>query len=200
MSFSRTRRATNPDSGPSRTSATSHLPAVGPDNDPHQDGVLCFSSRPNLQAASFVVGWTKDTGAVSRLVADHLIRAANGIVFCQIDPATFYSVGGVTVTDDVAQLPGGKFFYSQQHHLVVLQADEPQSNRHGFFSTVLNLAQREGNAKALYTANGIAAMAPHTAIRRGFAVFNDPVMRRQQRQVVPSDMSWQGPPLSLIHI
>lgn len=161
-----------------------------------------FASKPRLKKSSFVIGWTKDTGAVSGLAADHLIKASNGTGFCQIEPADFYRVGGVTVTDDVAQFPQSRFFYSQRDPVVVLRADEPQSNRYEFLNAVLDLAEHYGKsdlaepsqAEALYTINGIAALTAHTTARRVFGVFNDPATQRKLQPLVPANANWQGPP------
>ncbi len=161
-----------------------------------------FRSTPRLRKPSFVIGWTKDTGAVSPATADYLIKASNGSDFCQIEPADFYPVGGVSVTGDIARFPESRFFYSEQNPLVILRADEPQSNRYDFLSAVLDLAEHYGKtdlneprrAEALYTINGIAAVAAHTAARRVFGVFNDAAMQRRLQPLVPDGANWQGPP------
>jgi proteasome assembly chaperone (PAC2) family protein len=157
-------------------------------------GMFRFTARPRIEAAPFVIGWTKDTGAVSRLVAEHLIRASHAAGFCQIEPASFYSLGGVTVNDDVAQFPQSRFFYSERDRVVTLRADEPQSDRYEFLNAVLDLADVYGRAETLYTVNGLAALTAHTVARRVFGVFNDPALQTRLRQWVPADMSWQGPP------
>jgi len=158
------------------------------------DSPLRFSSQPRLERSSFIAGWTKDIGAVSQLAADYLIKTSDAGAFCQVDPAGFYAVGGVTVADDVAQFPLSRFFYSQSHSAVILRADEPQSNRYEYLSAVLDLAQQYAGATGLYTINGIAALTAHTTPRRVFGAFNDVAMQRRLQQLVPSDANWQGPP------
>jgi len=158
------------------------------------DSALRFSSQPRLEQSVFIAGWTKDIGAVSRLAADYLIKASGAGAFCQIEPAGFYPVGGVTVVDDVAQFPLSRFFYSQSHSAVIFRADEPQSNRYEYLNTVLDLAQQHGKATDLYTINGIAALTAHTTPRRIFGVFNDVAMHRRLQRLVPADANWQGPP------
>ncbi len=161
-----------------------------------------FTSKPRLKKSSFVIGWTKDTGAVSPLAADYLIKASDGSDFCQIEPADFYPVGGVTVADDVAWFPQSQFFYSERKPLVILRADEPQSNRYEFLSAVLDLAEHYGKtdlgepsrAETLYTINGIAALTAHTTARRVFGIFNDAATQRRLQQIVPVGANWQGPP------
>lgn len=161
-----------------------------------------FTSRPRLKKPSFVIGWTDDIGDVSGLTADHLIKASNGADFCQIEPADFYPVGGVNVIDDVARFPQGRFFYSESNPVVVLRADQPQSNRYEFLSAVLDLAEHYGKsdlgepsrAEALYTVNGITALTAHTAARRVFGVFSDAATLRRLQPLVPANANWQGPP------
>ena len=161
-----------------------------------------FNSRPRLKRSSFVIGWTKDTGAVSPLMADYLIKASNSNDFCQIEPADFYPVGGVTVTDDIARFPQSRFFYSERNPVVILRADEPQSNRYEFLSAVLDLAEHYGKtdlrepsrAEAIYTVNGITALTAHTTARHVFGIFNDDILQRSLRQFVPAGANWQGPP------
>jgi predicted ATP-grasp superfamily ATP-dependent carboligase len=153
-----------------------------------------FSSQPRLKRSPFIIGWTKDTGAVSSLAADHLIKGLSSSDFCQIEPAGFYSLGGVTVADDVAQFPQSKFFYAKRRDAVILRADEPQSNRYEFLSAVLDLAEHYVRAQVICTINGIAALTPHTTMRRVFGVFNDAATQRRLQQLVPVDANWQGPP------
>jgi proteasome assembly chaperone (PAC2) family protein len=186
MSSSKAKRAAKPETGPLR--------AAGPNDGLPMADVLRFIWRPKLKGTPFIIGWTKDTGAVARLTADYLIEASNGSGFCQIEPTAFYSLGGVPVTDDVAQFPQSRFFHSPSNRIVVLRADEPQSNRYEFLNAVLDLADQDGRAQALYTVNGIAALNPHSIARRVSGIFNAPALQRKLQQWVPSDLSWQGPP------
>jgi proteasome assembly chaperone (PAC2) family protein len=153
-----------------------------------------FTSRPPLEKASFIVSWTKDTGAVSEVVADRLVKASSASDFCQIDPAHFFPVGGVTVEDDIAQFPESRFLYSAASKAVILRSDEPPFHRYDFLNGILDLAQYNGQADTLYTVNGIAAVIPHTATRRALAVYNDPVLQKKLRPFVSGGMTWQGVP------
>jgi predicted ATP-grasp superfamily ATP-dependent carboligase len=169
---------------------------------PTETELFHFTSRPRLKKSSFVIGWTNDTGAVSPLAADYLIKASNGADFCQIEPADFYPVGGVSVIGDVAQFPQSRFFYSERNPVVVLRADEPQANRYEYLSAVLDLAEHYGKsdlgepsqAEALYTINGITTLTAHTTARRVFGVFSDTATQRRLQPLVPANANWQGPP------
>ncbi|MBN1508249.1 MAG: PAC2 family protein [Sedimentisphaerales bacterium] len=150
--------------------------------------------QPRLKKSSFLVGWAKDAGAVSSLATNHLIQGLGGSEFCRMEPAGFYPLGGVTVADDVAQFPQSRFFHVGRGDLVILQADEPQSNRYEFLSAVLDLAEHYAGTQVLCTVNGVAALTPHTTTRRVFGVFNDAALQRRLQPLLPADANWQGPP------
>ncbi len=79
-----------------------------------------FTSRPQTEKSSLVIGWTRDTGNVSGGTAEYVVDASDADSFCQIEPADFFPVGGVTVEDDIAQFPESRFFYDQTSNLVIL--------------------------------------------------------------------------------
>ncbi len=153
-----------------------------------------FASRPQIEKSSLLVGWTRDTGDVSRGTAEYVVNESDAESFCQIEPAEFFPVGGVTVEDDIAQFPESRFFYDQASDLVILRTDEPQSHRYDFLNGIIDFARHHGRAEALYTINGIASLIPHTAGRRVLGVFNDPLIQRKLQAFVPAGMTWQGAP------
>jgi predicted ATP-grasp superfamily ATP-dependent carboligase len=155
--------------------------------------VFRFSSQPRLEKPSLVVGWVNDTGDVSRGVADFLARATGEHSFCQIEPTSFFAVGGVTVESNIAEFPQSRFFHDDRNNLMVLRSDEPQSSRYEFLNAVLDLAEHYG-VECLYLVNGIASMIAHTSPRRVFGVFSDAETRQKLRWYVPIGLSWQGTP------
>jgi proteasome assembly chaperone (PAC2) family protein len=159
-----------------------------------------FTSRPHLEKPSLIVGWTKDVGVVSRGVADLLADTPGTSPFGQIKPVSFFSVGGVTVNDDVAEFPHSKLLCNERNNVVILRSDEPQSRKYEFLNGVLDFAEQYEGAEALYTVNGIASMIPHTATRRVFLVSNDLALQRELRRLVPAGLAWQGPPPTSIYL
>jgi len=155
--------------------------------------VFRFSAQPRLEKPSLVVGWVNDTGDVGRGVADFLAGATGGHSFCQIEPTSFFAVGGVTIESNIAEFPQSRFFYDERNNVLVLRSDEPQSSKYEFLSAVLDLAEHY-KAECLYLVNGIASMIAHTAPRRVFGVFSDPETRERLKWYVPVGMSWQGTP------
>ena len=45
-----------------------------------------FTSRPQTEKSSLVVGWTRDTGNVSGGTAEYVVNASDADSFCQIEP------------------------------------------------------------------------------------------------------------------
>lgn len=153
-----------------------------------------FTSRPHLHRPSLIVGWTKDTGAVSRGVVDFLADAPGARPFGEIKPVSFFAVGGVAVADDVAGFPETRLLCNERSNLVMVRSDEPQLRKYAFLNAVLDLAEHYNGVEALYAVNGIASMLPHTATRRVFMVSTDAVLQRELRRFVPGALTWQGPP------
>lgn len=155
--------------------------------------IFRFSSQPRLEKPSLIVGWMKDIGDVSRGVADFLAGAAGGHSFCQIEPADFFAVGGVTVESNIATFPQSRFFHDGRSNVLLLRSDEPQSRRYEFLNAVLDLAEHY-KVESLYTVDGIASMIAHTSERRVFGVFNSAEIQRKLKWYLPLGLSWQGPP------
>ncbi|MGE5296162.1 MAG: proteasome assembly chaperone family protein [Solirubrobacterales bacterium] len=155
--------------------------------------IFRFTSQPRLEKPSLIVGWMKDIGDVSRGVADFLAGAAGGHSFCQIEPADFFSVGGVTVESNIARFPQSRFFHDERSNVLALRSDEPQSRRYEFLNAVLDLAEHY-NVETLYTVDGIASMIAHTSERRVFGVFNNADIQKKLKWQLPIGLSWQGPP------
>jgi len=153
-----------------------------------------FSSQPQLEKSSFMIGWAEDAGGVSPETVDRIVKAVDGDSFCRIEPAGFFPVDGVTVQDDVAQFPESRFFYSEATNTVMFRSDEPQTHRYDFLNGIIDLAQHYGKADAMYTVNGLASMIPHTASRRVVGVYSGPVMQGKLRPFVSAGMTWQGTP------
>jgi predicted ATP-grasp superfamily ATP-dependent carboligase len=155
--------------------------------------IFRFSSQPRLEKPSLIVGWMKDIGDVSRGVADFLAGAAGGHSFCQIEPADFFAVGGVTVESNIATFPQSRFFHDDRSNVLLLRSDEPQARRYEFLNAVLDLAEHY-KVESLYTVDGIASMIAHTSERRVFGVFNSAEIQTKLKWYLPMGLSWQGPP------
>jgi len=142
-----------------------------------------------------VVGWSEDAGKLGTKVIDYLNKKLGGKEFGEIEPEGFFSLGGVSVEDDVAQFPESKFYWCPEKYLVTLKSNRPTSDWHKFLDSVLDVAEHYCHAKELYTIGGMVSPAAHTSPRELLAVANSPEMRKILSQYdLARDMDYETPP------
>jgi len=124
-----------------------------------------------------VVGWSEDAGKLGIKVINYLNEKLGGKEFGEIEPEDFFTLGGISVEDDVAQFPESKFYWCSEKNLVVLKSDRPRSEWHKFLNLVLDVAEHYCRAKELYTIGGMVSLGAHTSPRELLAVANSPGMR-----------------------
>lgn len=153
-----------------------------------------FSWQPELENPSLVVSWEEDAGKVGPKVIDYLNKKIKGNFFCEIEPVGFFSLGGVTIKNDIAQFPESKFYAIERKDLVTFNGSEPQFEQYKFLQAILDVAEHYGQVKELYTISGTISSIAHTAPRRVLAVFNQPEFQRRLRGYDLLDMTWEGRP------
>lgn len=131
-----------------------------------------------LECASLIVCWRRDAGQLGARVADYLIKKLDCRLFGEIEPVSFFQLGGITVEDDVARFPQSKLFFSVAKQLLIFQSDAPRAEWHRFLNTILDLAGMRCRVNELYSVGSMVALAAHTAPRQMFAVANSPEMKR----------------------
>jgi predicted ATP-grasp superfamily ATP-dependent carboligase len=156
--------------------------------------IFRFSGQPEFECPSLIVGWDKDAGRLSPKVFEYLNRKMNLRGFCEVEPAGFFSLGGVTIENDVAQFPEGKFYCCESGHLVIFKGSEPRFERYRFLNAISDLAQHCCKIKDLYTIGGTISPTAHTVARKILAVFNQEQFQAELRDYGLKDMTWEGPP------
>ena len=151
--------------------------------------------KPNLRTPSLVLGWSEDVGNLGRKVTDYLNRKLKGQEFAEIAPEDFFSLGGVSIRDDLAQFPESKFYACQEHELMVFQSDSPRAEWYKFLNSVFDVAVHHCQVKELYILGAMVTMSAHTTPRELFAVVNSPEMKEVLGQYdLARDMDYQTPP------
>jgi len=190
--------------------------------------IFKFSQQPNFENASLIVGWDKDAGQLSPTVIDYLNKKispvrdsegkkesqrnqiSNGVnsrSFCEIEPADFFPLAGITIEKDIAQFPEGKFYCgplprlasgdagaSQRNDLVIFKGTEPGFERYRFLNGICDLAQHHCKVKQLYTIGGTISSIAHTQPRKILAVYNQQELQNELRGYGLGDMTWEGKP------
>ena len=151
--------------------------------------------KPKLESSCLVVGWGEDAGKLGTKVIDYLNKKLGGKKFGEIEPAGFFSLGGVSVEDDVAQFPESKFYWFPEKYLVTLKSNRPTSDWYKFLDSVLDVAEHYCRAKELYTIGGMVSPAAHTSPRELLAIANSPEMREiLSLYELSRDMDYETPP------
>ncbi len=138
---------------------------------------LKFSWQPELQSPSLVIGWSTDASRLGSRVTDYLNRKLGGQSFCEIEPVEFYTLGGVTIEDNLVQFPESKFYACPENDLVVFQGTPPSYEWYKFLNLVLDVAEHYCHVKELHTIGGMVSPSAHTAPRQLRGTFNSPELK-----------------------
>lgn len=154
-----------------------------------------FSSHPQLRSPSLVVGWNLDASQLGAKVTDYLIRKLDGEPFCEIEPVEFFSMGGVTIENDLVQFPSTTFYACPDNDLVILRSTPPTYEWHRFLNLILDVARNHCHVKELYTVGGMIALGAHTAPRQLFGTPNSPEFKNiLSYYQITRDINYESPP------
>ena len=154
-----------------------------------------FSGQPELQSPTLIVGWSADASQLGSRVTDYLNRKLGGQAFCEIEPVEFFSLGGVTIENDLVQFPESKFYACPQNDLVVFQSTTPNHEWYKFLNLILDIAQNHCHVKELYTVGGMITLGAHTAPRDMWSTFNSPELKKTLSPYrLSREMNFETPP------
>ena len=149
---------------------------------------------PEFERASMVVGWNEDAGKLGTKVIDYLNRKLGGRLLAEIEPGSFFPLGGVTVEDNVARFPESKFYWCPENHLVSFISNQPRFEWYKFMESVLDVSE-QCHVKELYTIGGMVYLGAHTTPRQLIAFANSPEMREVlSRYDLAQDIDYETPP------
>lgn len=154
-----------------------------------------FSGQPELQSPTLIVGWSADASQLGSRVTDYLNRKLGGQAFCEIEPVEFFSLGGVTIENDLVQFPESKFYACPENDLVVFQSTPPSHEWYKFLNLILDIAQNHCHVKELYTVGGMITLGAHTAPRDMWSTFNFPELKETLSPYgLSREMNFETPP------
>ena len=149
-------------------------------------------SKPDLESSSLVVAWNQDVGKVGANVADYLNKKLKSRKLAEISPEGFFSLGGVSVEDDVAQFPESKFYLCRRNSLVILRSDIPRHDWYEFLNVALGIAEKYCKVREIYTIGGMVSPGAHTTPRVLLSVANSAEMKKMlSRNDIVSDMDYE---------
>jgi predicted ATP-grasp superfamily ATP-dependent carboligase len=151
--------------------------------------------KPKLQSSSLVLGWSEDMSNLGGKVTGYLNRKLKGQEFAEIEPDDFFSLGGVTIEDNLAQFPESKFYVCSERELVVFRSNPPGAEWYKFLNSILDVAEHHCQVKELYIIGAMVSFSAHTTPRELLAVVNSAEMKEVLSQYdLARDMDYQTPP------
>ncbi len=154
-----------------------------------------FSRQPELRNPSLVIGWSVEASSLGAKVTDYLIRKLRGQTFCEIEPVEFFSLGGVTIENDLVQISESKFYACPENDLVVFRSTPPSHEWYKFLNLILDVAQNYCHVKELYTVGGMISLGAHTAPREFFGTLNSPDLKKTLSPYrLTRELNYETPP------
>lgn len=135
-------------------------------------------TRQKFDSSSIVVVWNQDVGRLGPKISDYLSRDLKCRAIGEISPEGFFSLGGVTVENDVAHFPESKFLGSGNKRLVIFRSDIPRLDWYRFINLFLDVTENYFKVRQIYTIGGMVLPGAHTAPRTLLSVVNSTNMKR----------------------
>jgi len=150
---------------------------------------------PQFQNPSLIVGWQNhDIGKLSSRIINFLNLELGGEKVAEIQPPTFFPLGGAVFKENLIQVPESNFWACEKSDLLIFRSKEPNYEWYKFLNTVLDFAEHHCQVKEIYTINGTPALTAHTTPRRILAVYSQPEFQETLQGYGLRDMTWEGPP------
>jgi proteasome assembly chaperone (PAC2) family protein len=151
--------------------------------------------QAELRSPTLIVGWRTDAGKLGGKVADYLNIKLGVESLGEIEPASFFSLAGVTIQDNLVEFPESKFYACPQNDLVIFKGDPPNQEWYQYLNLILDVAGHYGGIKELYVIGGMISTAAHTTPRELIAGFNSPKLKQSLSQYnLGRNLDYETPP------
>lgn len=138
---------------------------------------LKILSRLRLRSPTLVIGWNGDACELGAKVTSYLNRKLRCQIFCEIDPADFFPMSGVTIEDNLIQFPESRFYACPHSDMVLFLSHQPVFEWYEFLNLILDVAAEECHVKEIYAIGGMVLLGAHTTPRQLFGVFSSEEQR-----------------------
>ncbi|RLG23518.1 hypothetical protein DRN85_09235, partial [Methanosarcinales archaeon] len=151
--------------------------------------------QAELRNPSLVVCWRTDVGKLGARVADYLNRELGGQSLGEIEPASFFPLGGVSIEDDLIEFPESKLYACPKHDMIIFRGDPPAQEWLKYLNLILDVAGHFGQVKELYTIGGMISLSAHTTPRELLTYFSSSQLKQELSQYSPGrNMNYETPP------
>jgi len=157
--------------------------------------VVRYTARPEFRSPTLIAGWAMDAARLGWRVTDYIIRKLDAQPFCYIEPVDFFSLGGVSIDNDLVVFPESRFYACPEKDLVIFQSTPPGYEWYRFLSLALDVAQEYCHVSEFYTVGSMISLGPHTAPRQFFATFGSQEMKEELSPYELSrEVNYETPP------
>lgn len=143
--------------------------------------LLKLSVQPKLKSSSLVVGWSVDAGKLGVKVVDYLNKKLDGQNFGEIEPVEFFSLGGVSIEDDLVQFPESRFYACLESNLVIFRSTPPNYDWFRFLTLLLDAAE-QCQVREIHAIGGMVTLSAHTALREILGTYSSPELKESLSQ------------------
>jgi proteasome assembly chaperone (PAC2) family protein len=124
-----------------------------------------FSFKPELENPALIISWTVDAIGLGEQVTDYLNRELRNRCFYDIEPNDYFPLHGVTIENDIIQLPESRFFAGVKKNIIVFQSPPPRFEWYRFINLLLEVARDYCHVNEIYTIDSMVSLIAHTAPR-----------------------------------
>jgi len=155
---------------------------------------LKFKAKPEFEFSSMVVGWGSDAGKLGEGVTDYLIKKLDGRLVYEIDPTEYFSLGGVTIEDDMVQFPESQFYACPGYNMVIFKSTPPSFELYKFFKQLLDIAEQRFKVREIYSIGGIVSLYTHSMPRQLLGTFSSTEVKEELNYIdIDSDLNYESP-------
>lgn len=143
--------------------------------------LLKLSGQPGLKNSSLVVGWSLDAGKLGVKVVDYLNKKLGGQNFGEIEPIEFFSLGGVSIEDNLVEFPESMLYACPENNLVIFRSTPPNRDWFRFLTLILDAAE-QCQVREIHAIGGMVTLSAHTAPREILGTYSSPELKESLSQ------------------
>jgi predicted ATP-grasp superfamily ATP-dependent carboligase len=147
-----------------------------------------------FECASLIVGWYEDSGNTGYGSLNYLKDKLNCRLLAEIEPAGYFPMNNILISDDVAQFPESKLYYCPDKQLLLFLSSSPSGDWYKFLNTVIDMASYHCRLLHIYFLGGMVALNSHTAPRQISAVVSAAGVKKViQGDEIDTSMDYETP-------
>lgn len=147
-----------------------------------------------FECASLIVGWYEDSGNTGYGSLNYLKDKVNCRLLAEIEPAGYFPMNNILISDDVAQFPESKLYYCPEKQLLLFLSSSPSGDWYKFLNTVIDMASYHCRLQQIYFLGGMVTLNSHATPRQISAVVSAAGVKKLiQGDEIDTSMDYETP-------